>query len=177
MYKPKALNTPRMRLEQLSPAHADFMMELLNSAQWINFIGDRNVRLKSDVLAYIEHILTSDSTEYFVCILKEKPNEVGIVTLLKRPYLDHWDIGFALLTQYFKQGLAREAVSSILKELFEKNKLLKIAAITKPDNSDSINLLTKIGFQYQKEMSVDARQVFLYEITGCLFFHDCITVK
>ena len=42
-------STERLSLERLSDNDADFILELVNTAGWLKFIGDRNVKTKEDI--------------------------------------------------------------------------------------------------------------------------------
>lgn len=43
--------------------------------------------------------------------------KIGLVTLIKRDYLDFNDIGFAFLPTYFSNGYAYEATKTVLENL------------------------------------------------------------
>ena len=89
---------------------------------------------------------------------------MGICGLLKRPFLDCPDLGYAFLPDFRSKGYAREAVRAVLDRVAEKPGLNCIAAIVNPDNESSIRLLTDVGFGYKKRIrpDKDKKEVRLY---------------
>lgn len=157
--------TERLSLERLSDNDADFILELVNTAGWLKFIGDRNVRTKEDGLAYIQKINANANIIYWVVRLHDTLAQIGIVTLIKRDYLDHHDIGFAFLPHYAKQGFAYEATNTVLQDLFFDKKHKTILASTITNNDSSIHLLKKLGFIFTKELKIGNDELYLFSIT------------
>lgn len=149
------LFTNRLNIVPLNTNYKEFIIELLNSAGWLKFIGERNVKTSADAENYINKINNAENLTYWVAELKETNAPIGIITLIKRDYLDHHDIGFAFLPQYAKQGFAFEATKAILKEVMQKQQFEKMLATTIPENVSSINLLQKLGLRFQEEIEPD----------------------
>jgi RimJ/RimL family protein N-acetyltransferase len=147
-----SLKTDRLLLEPLTTAYNNFIFELVNTDGWIKFIGNRNVNSAVDATAYIEKIINNPALVYWVIKLKENGTPIGIITLIKRDYLEHHDIGFALLPDFEKQGYAYEACKKVLDALSEGSLHTQILAITLRDNSNSITLLGKLGLRFEKEI-------------------------
>ena len=99
---------------------------------------------------------------YWVVKLKEDLTSIGIITLMKRDYLDHPDIGFAFLPGYNGHGYAYEAADDILKNIFNDKKLPHILATTMPENIRSVNLLKKLGLRFEKEIENDNTKLHVY---------------
>ena len=53
--------TERLSLNLLILNDHDFIMRLVNSHGWIEFIGDRNVHSKEDAIAYINKITNTQN--------------------------------------------------------------------------------------------------------------------
>lgn len=143
------LKTERLNIRPLIIQDAAFMLELLNSKGWLQFIGDRNVSDIEAAIDYIHKILSTNKFYYNVFEIKDTYTPIGIVTFLYRDNQDCPDIGFAMLPQYKKNGYAYEATKSYLEEL-NRNKVGKIIAIVKPDNANSIQLLNKLGLLFEE---------------------------
>jgi ribosomal-protein-alanine N-acetyltransferase len=154
------METSRLLLSGLSAADAAFMFELLNTPLWIRFIGDRNIRTIADVQAYIQKISDNPKTDYWVVKLKDQQTRVGVVTFMKRDYLDHYDIGFAFLPSYAKQGYAYEAAKKLLEEVNPHHQ--QILATVLKENNNSIHLLEKLGLHLDKEIVVNNETLLLY---------------
>jgi [ribosomal protein S5]-alanine N-acetyltransferase len=152
----------RIDLCPLEATHAPFIIELVNSPGWLEFIGERNVRSQKDARKYIIKIENSPDVKYWVIQLKNTKEAIGIVTLIHRDYLDAPDIGFALLPTFEGQGYAFESVSIFLKKLSHDSLHKKILAITLPHNQKSIQLLERLGLAFSKEMELDGKTLSLY---------------
>ncbi len=105
--------TDRLLLKKLKPGDAHFIFELVNSPGWIKFIGDRNIKTMEDAGKYIRRILSDGLIHYWVVYLQEPQMAIGLITFIKRSYLDHSDIGFAFLPAHAKQGYAFEAAYAV----------------------------------------------------------------
>lgn len=157
-------NTSRLTLTPLALTDKTFMLAILNSPGFITFIGDRQVRTLEDAGWYIKRIVDDPSFEYWVVKLKEDNSAIGTVTLIKRDYLDHHDIGFAFLPQYTKKGYAFEAANVVMRQLIEDGNHEFILATTAVDNVNSIQLLEKLGLKRQNKIKVGNREAWLFSI-------------
>jgi RimJ/RimL family protein N-acetyltransferase len=81
--------------------------------------------------------------------MKETRVPIGMCGLLKRDTLPDPDVGFAFLPDYWSQGYAFEAASSVMSYGREVLGLRRIVAITSLDNDPSIRLLKKIGMKFE----------------------------
>lgn len=146
----KYLETERLLIRPLRIDDAAFVMRLLNSKGWIQFIGDRNVSDNESAKAYINKILSNNKFFYNVIELKASTLPIGIVSLIYRENQQFPDIGFAILPEFEKKGYAFEATKQYLEAVKKESTIEKIIAITKPDNVNSINLLKKLGLVFEK---------------------------
>ncbi len=154
--------TNRLSLKRLSLQDSNFIMELLNTPGWIQFIGDRNITSKEKAAEYIEKIMENPNVVYWVVSIKEDQTPIGLVTLIKRDYLEHHDIGFAFLPQYNGKGYAMEASDAILSALTKDPAHSHIVAITLRENTTSIRLLEKMGLRFDKEVDDNGETLLLY---------------
>lgn len=148
------LQTPRLNLRRLDAEDAPFIVELLNDAAFLRYIGDKRVRTLEDARQYI---LTGplDSYERFgfglyLVELKESGVRLGICGLLKRDTLDDVDIGFAFLPQHRSKGYAVEAASAVMHHARTVLGLKRIVAVTSQNNDGSASVLGKIGFRFER---------------------------
>lgn len=145
------LESTRIQLRALNLDDAEFIVRLLNTPDWLRFIGDRKIQSERDAQ---EYLLGGPIHSYmihgfgFQCIqLKETGVPVGLCGLIKRDGFELMDIGFALLPEFYGLGLAYDAVQTTLEFAKTKLKQKEILAITNDDNQRSINLLKKVGFE------------------------------
>jgi [ribosomal protein S5]-alanine N-acetyltransferase len=146
------IRTERLVLRRLELLDAAFILELLNEAAFLRFIGDKGVRTLDDAR---EYILKGpiDSYErhgfglYAACLPDRTPT--GICGLVKRDSLADVDVGFAFLSRHCSKGYAAESASAVLVHARQVLRLRRVVAITAPDNLGSIAVLGKIGLEFE----------------------------
>jgi ribosomal-protein-alanine N-acetyltransferase len=155
-------STQRLLLDLIAEDDHDFIFSLVNSKGWLEFIGDRNVHSKQDSIEYIMRIINAPDLFYWVVRLKENNTTIGIISFLKRSYLEHFDIGFAFLPEFYGYGYAYEATEKVLSIVSKKAEYATILATTIPQNINSIKLLNKLGFHFEKEIEVLNEKLYVY---------------
>ena len=156
------ITTQRLVLNIIAEEDDDFMRSLLNTEGWLKFIGDRNVHSKKDAIDYIRRIKNTPNLFYWVVKLKDVPTPLGIISFLKRSYLEHFDIGFAFLPEFNGCGYAYEAAEKVLCIASQKEEYSTILATTIPQNVTSIKLLTKLGLHFEREIEVENDKLHVY---------------
>ncbi|HEX5652058.1 MAG TPA: GNAT family N-acetyltransferase [Chitinophagaceae bacterium] len=159
------LITERLLIEPLSLTETEFILKLVNTAGWLEFIGNRNINTVADATAYIQKIIDNPNTFYWVARLKDGQTAIGIVTFIKRDYLDYHDIGFAFLPDYTSMGYAFEATSTVLYAILRKYKDPIILATTISNNLRSVRLLNRLQFQHEKEIEVSNEKLQIYSVS------------
>jgi len=154
--------TGRLSLNVVTENDHEFMMELVNTNGWLQFIGDRNVHSKEDAIGYIKKVNATENLTYWVVRLKDDQTPVGVVSFIKRKYLDHFDIGFAFLPDHNGKGYAYEAASEVLAIASKMPQHATIVATTIPGNINSIKLLNKLGLHFDKEIEIDNEKLNLF---------------
>jgi RimJ/RimL family protein N-acetyltransferase len=152
--------TPRLLLTALSLQDIPFMMELVNTPEWLHFIGDRNVHDEEEAATYLQKIIDNKTGNCWVVRTMNDGVSIGIITLMQRDYLEQPDIGFAFLPRYGKLGFAYEATTIVLHDAMHEHQ--QIFAITIQENNNSIRLLEKLGFAFEKEIHQDDEDVLIY---------------
>lgn len=159
------LETERLRLREFSLNDAEFVLELVNTPSWIQYIGDRKIRTPGLAEEYIQETIQKSYAKngfgLWLVELKETKDPIGMCGLVNRESLEDVDIGFALLPEYFRNGYTYEAAKSTLKYAKEKLKIEKVVAITNQKNSASIGLLNKLGLQFEKELEMNENNTVL----------------
>jgi RimJ/RimL family protein N-acetyltransferase len=145
------LETDRLTLRHLEPEDAAFIVELLNSPGWLEFIGDRGVRNVQDALGYIDRArvnYTLNGFSLYLAALKDG-TRVGLCGPIRREGLPEVDVGFALLPEHAGHGYALEAARRVVEHARDDLKLPRLAGITTPHNARSIRVLETLGMQRQ----------------------------
>lgn len=160
--------TERLTLRELSDADADFILRLLNEPTFLEFIGDKQVRTLDDAKAYMRDGPMASYAEHgFGLYLVERTEDstrVGICGLLKRDTLDHADIGFALLPEFWSRGYAVESGLAVMGLARDTHSLERVVAITTQNNAASQTVLERIGMSFEKliRLSEDGEEICLF---------------
>jgi RimJ/RimL family protein N-acetyltransferase len=139
-----------MNLRPLRLEDAPFILELLNEAGFLRFIGDKGVRTLEDARDYIskgplESYGRFGFGLYLASLTDGTP--VGICGLVKRETLPDVDLGFAFLSRHWSKGYAVESATAVLAYARDTLGLGRIVAITAPGNQGSIAVLEKVGLR------------------------------
>lgn len=159
------INTERLIIAPLSEKDSYFMFELLNTDDWITYIGNRDVHSETEALTYIKNLNQTNkntTNSIWTVGLKDTNIAIGIITYIKRDYLKFNDIGFAFLPSFYNKGYAYEATKAVLENLAEQNLEKTVFAITLPENTASIKLLKKLGLNFERIIEQDNEKLHLY---------------
>ena len=160
------LETERLWIHPVQIEDAPFVLELLNSAGWVKYIGERNVRTIEEAENYIRNRFLKHFEAFgfgvYSVKLRDNQESIGICTLLKKPYLDKPDIGYAFLEKFSGKGYAFEATKAVYDYAKSPLNIVEILAVTTLDNERSIKLLNKLGFHFDKNIFVENEEVKLF---------------
>ena len=166
----QSIQTNRLILREFTLKDAPFLLVLLNTPTWLQFIGDRGVRTVEGAEQYIsDRFFKSYQTHgfgFYVMALKSDNTPIGTSGLINREGLDGVDMGFALLPEYEQKGYGFEAGQAVLSLAKDDFNLPSLLAITNQDNHNSQKLLTKLGFEKKEKMIVlpnDTVELLLFE--------------
>jgi RimJ/RimL family protein N-acetyltransferase len=167
--------TDRLLIEPLTIKDCSFILELVNTDGWLEFIGNRNINSEDEATAYIRKIIDNPNTIYWVVKLKDNDSPIGIITFIKRDYLAHYDIGCAFLSAFGNKGYAYEATKALLCNVIDSAEHSHILSITNPNNYSAIKLLKKLGLQFQEEIEVENEKLQLYAVSADKLYISEIT--
>ncbi|MEJ7770151.1 MAG: GNAT family N-acetyltransferase [Chitinophagaceae bacterium] len=161
----KITSTERLELRRFTLDDVTFIVQLLNSSGWLQFIGDRGVRTTKDAEAYLEggpiKSYAVNGFGLWLTALKESSTPIGMCGMLKREGLDEIELGFALLPEYIRRGYAYEMAQATVEYAKTTFSLLRIAAITKVDNNASIRLLNNLNFKFERTVNLHGSEQML----------------
>ncbi|NVJ67503.1 MAG: GNAT family N-acetyltransferase [Gammaproteobacteria bacterium] len=160
------IETERLRLRKFTLEDAEFIFELVNTAAWLENIGDKKVANLDDAQAYIENGPLDSYHKHgygsWLVELKDSNQSIGLCGYFKRDYLDSADIGYAFLPEYWRKGYAQEAAKACVDVAVHPYAMQTIYGICSPNNQASIRLLKKIGLQFIKEFEENGEVIALY---------------
>lgn len=146
------LESERLKLRRLCRDDVDFILAVTNDEQWLTYIGDRGIHDNGQASQYIS--VTSDSFAakgYGLWLVEAKQADgdprMGLCGFIRRPFLSCPDLGYAFLPRGRGQGYAAEAVNLVLAWAADQSHERQVSAICRPDNSASLAVLQRAGFQ------------------------------
>jgi RimJ/RimL family protein N-acetyltransferase len=166
------IETERLSIRRMNEADAPFILELVNEPAFIKNIADRGVRNLDDARNYIANGPLAMYERYgfglFAVELKESGEPIGMCGLLKRDSLEDVDLGYAIFERHWGKGYASEAARAVVDYGRKTFGLKRILAITSQDNDGSINVLKKMGFQFEKLITMpgDDEEINLFTLEG-----------
>ena len=163
------METERLRLRPTDLSDANFMLELLNTPQFIEHIGDRSVRTLEEAQEYIQlRILPQfERLEYgnYTIIEKATGEKIGTCGLYDRKVLEINDIGFALLPPFEGKAMAYEASKAVMDFASRNFGISKFSAITTDTNYRSQALIERLALSFRKyiRLTNDPEDLRYYE--------------
>ena len=152
------LDTTRLRLRTITLDDAAFYLQLVNEPAYLANIGDKGIRTIEDAIDSIKKgpIDMQERLGFSLYLVESKQDNmaIGMCGLIKRDGLDDVDIGYGFLSAYTGQGLASEAATAVVNYARTTIGLPRLVAITAPENAISSRVLEKIGFTYEKIISL-----------------------
>lgn len=152
------LDTERLTLRELDGGDAGFILELLNEPGWLRYIGDRGIRTLDAARDYLDNGPLKMYREHgfglWAVEHRHDREPLGLCGLIKRPALEHVDIGFAFLARHGGRGYALESATAVMAHARQVLGLARVVAITSVDNQRSIRLLERIGLRFERMITL-----------------------
>lgn len=167
---PQEFQTERLLLRAVSSHDAAFVLALLNTPKWIEYIGDRNVSTEEQAKEYIENRMITAMNQNgfgnYVLVRKHDGACMGTCGLYKREGIQGVDIGFAMLPEFEKMGYMYEAAIKIKEVAHSHFQISLLNGITLPRNKASRALLEKLGLRLKKTVFLpnDPEELLLYSM-------------
>lgn len=162
----KIFETERLILREFTFDDAAFVLKLVNTPDWIKFIGDRNIHSIAEANEYLENgpmaSYRDNGYGLSAVLLKDNNTLIGMCGLVNRPTTDYIDIGFALLPEYLNRGYAYEIASATMRYANNELGITRVVATTDARNTSSIKLLNKLGLQFEKSVNLDVNDSAIF---------------
>lgn len=159
------LETDRLILRKFFLGDAPFILELLNTPTWLQFIGDKGVKNLEDAENYLKNGSLKSYEEngfgFYLVAKKSTQKPIGMCGFIKRDELEDVDLGFAFLPDFIGKGFGYEIAQATLHYGKEILKLGRIIAIVDPQNTASNALLQKLGFVFEKTIHFGEKKTSL----------------
>ncbi len=130
----------------------------MNEPAYLEYIGDKGIKTVADAERFLANVAMKSYDDngfgHYIVELKTNGAPMGTCGYVKRDELDDPDIGFAFLSEFREQGYAVESAKAMLAFGIETLGLTNISAITTQNNERSSHLLTKLGFKFERLVSM-----------------------
>lgn len=160
------LRTKRLLISEFTTDDSSFIVRLLNSPGWLQFIGDRGVRTEEDARNYLQNgpiaSYAKNGFGLWKVSLADGNVSLGMCGLIRRESLEDVDIGFAMLPEFAGRGYAFEAAEACVHFARNEAGLKRLVAITMETNRNSIALLEKAGMRFEKKIQQGGEELLLY---------------
>ena len=148
---PRELNTRDLCLRPATLADAEGMFGILSDPESMKYWSNRPITEFDDAVKVLREDLESDAQGNSMCwavTLKGQDRMIGKCILFQFSQANHRaEIGFILNRDYWRQGLMRQALQAVIEFAFTRLKLHRIEADVDTDNTGSLALLEKLGFE------------------------------
>ncbi|HKX99726.1 MAG TPA: GNAT family N-acetyltransferase [Steroidobacteraceae bacterium] len=160
------LDTERLVLHPFTEADADFVLRLLNEPSFLRYIGDRGVHDLDSARRYIADGPVAGYARHGHGLLRvvrrSDGASIGMCGVLRRDSLPDPDLGFSFFPDYWSQGYAQESARAVIDHARRSLDIGRILAITTPDNEPSMRLLGKLGFRFDRMVTMGAEELRLF---------------
>ena len=140
----KELTTERLVFSKWSEENYSDAVKLWGNSEVIKYISARPMDIKKRFDTEVENY-QKYKVQYFPIYMKEDGSFAGCCGLRKHSERV-MELGFHLLPEYWRKGLAYEAASAVIEYAFDNLDIDGIFAGHNPNNSASAELLKKLGF-------------------------------
>ena len=162
----RRLETERLELHPFTEADAEVVLRLLNEPSFLRYIGDRGVHDLDSARRYIADGPVAgyarDGHGLLRVVRRADGASIGMCGVLKRDSLPDPDIGFSFFPEYWSQGYALESARAVMDHARRALAVGRILAITTRDNDPSLRLLEKLGFRFDRMVTMGAEELRLF---------------
>ena len=149
---------------------AGMYLKIMNTPNWLKYIGDRQVNNLEDAENYIATKVRPqfDKMGYgsYTLLLKSTGEKIGMCGVYDRPGREHPDLGYAIDERHEGKGYATESSARVIRYAFSELGLNRLQAFTTTDHVASIRVLEKNGFSFLSNFFLegDPEELALFEL-------------
>lgn len=155
------LQTERLILRKLSLDDAEEIFFLRSDGEVNRYLDRARAVDLDDAIAFTNKVnigIANNKWIYWAVCFKDNPKLIGTVCLWNLNEEENKaEVGYELIPEYQRKGIAGEALSAVIEFGFSKLELGKIEAYTHKENLASIKLLEKLNFvrDFDEETKID----------------------
>ncbi|KYQ88891.1 hypothetical protein DLAC_10702 [Tieghemostelium lacteum] len=154
------VQSERLILNYITEEDHDAVYRIWNDPMVVKYLGNRGIIDEKTARNWITTVPMASYRDngygLMMCRLKSTMEPVGLVGLVKRPWVqreDEVNIGFSILTEHTRKGYCFEASTACIE--YGKSKLgLYIVGTCLQSNTGSKQALEKLGFRYAQHFNL-----------------------
>lgn len=135
------LVTPRLILRRARTSDVDDIHRVFSDAEAMRYWSRGPHAEKSETEQWIDAMIHARPSESDDFVMEHAGRVIGKLGAWQLP-----EIGFILSSDYWRRGLASEALSAFVIHIFERPDVVKLTADVDPRNKASLTLLKRHGF-------------------------------
>jgi [ribosomal protein S5]-alanine N-acetyltransferase len=147
----KNLETNRLIIKRTKKEDAEFCLDIWLDDEMGKYLSDPPREKANDVyLKWKEDVEIYDGCYYFVSVSRETGNYIGTCSAIPNDDKKHWDLGYTVHQNYWRQGYATEMIRALI-DFCRVNGGKEITAHVAKENIGSNAVLKKLSFYIEKE--------------------------
>ena len=158
MYTP-ILETKRLMLRPFKKEDAQDVFTCWASdpdvARYMFWTSHNDIEKTKEWLDFEMGQIKKDDWYRFALVLKETNELIGTALIYFEEEVDCWEIGYNLGKKYWGMGYTTEAVKGVIEFATEQLHITQIVGRYAKENPASGNVMRKLGFQYEKDISYE----------------------
>lgn len=148
------LETPRLILRKFSveDAEAMFMNWCQDEAvtRYLTWLPHENIEETQATIKFFIEQYSLPHTYHYLIVLKDTDTPIGSLGCVRfSERSESAEVGYCIARPYWKQGIATEALSALLKHLFEAVGVQRVYARYCTENPSSGKVMEKVGMVYE----------------------------
>jgi RimJ/RimL family protein N-acetyltransferase len=161
------IDTPRLRYRMLSPHDLDALLLIVGDPEVMKYLGTEagTILSREETKSTLEGMIefwTQHGFGRWAVIDKEDGKLIGLCGF--RLFEGTPELFYVFARANWGRGLATEAARAILGYGFDELGFERIVAATRPENTVSIRVMTKIGMKYEKDVSYSGVNAVCYAV-------------
>jgi RimJ/RimL family protein N-acetyltransferase len=133
------------------------------------YTGDGGIVSKKEIERRIVENVFGDYEKYgfgrLAVELKGENKFIGFTGLKYLEDMDEVDLGYRFMKKYWGKGIATESAQACVNLGFNTLELKRMIAMVLPENIDSIRVLEKLNFEYEKDIIEDNQLAKIYSLS------------
>jgi RimJ/RimL family protein N-acetyltransferase len=160
-----SVSTARLRGERMSADHFSHIQRMHDNERFMAHLG--GIRSNPATVSYIaRNVAHWDKYGFGIWILRDRQTSQvvgrGGLRHIEIDRVDEVEIGYAFFPERWGQGLATELAIACIGIARDRLGLDSVVAIALPHNEASRRVMVKVGFEYERDVTLNDAPVVLY---------------